>query len=61
MIIGVVNAARTRAPPTALRALDLIEAILRDPFREIGKPEPLKHHANRKIDRQLLDQQFQVA
>jgi toxin YoeB len=27
----------------ALRALDLIEAILRDPFTGIGKPEPLKH------------------
>ena len=25
----------------ALRALDLIEAILRDPFQGIGKPEPL--------------------
>jgi toxin YoeB len=27
----------------ALRALDLVEAILRDPFRGIGKPEPLRH------------------
>jgi toxin YoeB len=27
----------------ALRALDLIEAILRDPFRGIGKPEPLRY------------------
>lgn len=27
----------------ALRALDLVEAILRDPFIGIGKPEPLKH------------------
>ena len=27
----------------AWRALDLVEAILRDPFRGIGKPEPLKH------------------
>jgi toxin YoeB len=26
----------------ALRALDLVEAILRDPFQGIGKPEPLK-------------------
>jgi toxin YoeB len=26
-----------------LRARDLVEAILRDPFRGIGKPEPLKH------------------
>ncbi len=26
----------------ALRAFDLIEAILRDPFKGNGKPEPLK-------------------
>jgi toxin YoeB len=28
---------------TALRAFDLIEAIMRDPFIGIGKPEPLKY------------------
>ncbi|MHB8857401.1 MAG: Txe/YoeB family addiction module toxin [Bellilinea sp.] len=27
----------------AIRAFDLIEAILRDPFNGIGKPEPLKY------------------
>jgi toxin YoeB len=27
----------------ALRAFDLIEAILRDPFDGIGRPEPLKY------------------
>jgi len=27
----------------ALRAFDLMEAILRDPFDGIGKPEPLKY------------------
>lgn len=27
----------------AIRAFDLIEAILRDPFTGIGKPEPLKY------------------
>jgi toxin YoeB len=27
----------------ALRALDLVEAVLRDPFIGIGKPEPLKY------------------
>ena len=27
----------------ALRAFDLVEAILRDPFESIGKPEPLKY------------------
>ena len=30
---------------TALRAFDLIEAVLRDPFTGIGKPEPLKYLA----------------
>jgi toxin YoeB len=28
---------------TALRVLDLVEAVLRDPFSGIGKPEPLKY------------------
>jgi toxin YoeB len=27
----------------ALRTLELVEAVLRDPFRGIGKPEPLKY------------------
>jgi toxin YoeB len=27
----------------ALRALDLVDAVLRSPFEGIGKPEPLKH------------------
>ena len=27
----------------ALRAFDMIEAILRDPFAGVGKPEPLKY------------------
>ncbi len=30
---------------TALRLLDLVEAIIRDAFSGIGKPEPLKHFA----------------
>ncbi|MBJ6800624.1 Txe/YoeB family addiction module toxin [Geomonas propionica] len=28
---------------TALRALSLVEAVMRDPFQGIGKPEPLKY------------------
>lgn len=28
---------------TALRLLELLEAIVRDPFVGIGKPEPLRH------------------
>jgi len=27
----------------ALRVVDLVEAVLRDPFQGIGKPEPLKY------------------
>jgi toxin YoeB len=27
----------------ALRVLDLVEAVMRDPFVGVGKPEPLKH------------------
>jgi toxin YoeB len=26
----------------ALRVLDLVEAVIRDPFQGVGKPEPLK-------------------
>lgn len=28
---------------TALRVLDLIEAVMRDPFQGLGKPEPLRY------------------
>ncbi len=28
---------------TALKLLDLIEAVLRDPFEGVGKPEPLRY------------------
>ncbi len=28
---------------TAIRVLDLVEAVLRDPFEGIGKPEPLRY------------------
>jgi toxin YoeB len=27
----------------ALKVMDLVEAVLREPFEGIGKPEPLKH------------------
>jgi len=30
-------------PRTARRALDVVEAVMRDPFEGIGKPESLKH------------------
>lgn len=41
---------------TALRALDLVEAILRDPFTGIGKPEPLKHLAPGVWSRRLTQE-----
>lgn len=30
-------------PRIALKALEIVEAVMRDPFEGIGKPEPLKH------------------
>lgn len=40
----------------ALRALDLIEAILRGPFAGIGKPEPLKYLADGAWSRRLTQE-----
>ncbi|MBI2299661.1 MAG: Txe/YoeB family addiction module toxin [Armatimonadetes bacterium] len=41
---------------TALRVLALVEAVMRDPFEGIGKPEPLKHLGpdvwSRRIDQE---------
>lgn len=41
---------------TALRALDLIAAIVRDPFQGIGKPEPLKYLAPGAWSRRLTQE-----
>ena len=41
---------------TALRVLDLIEAIMRDPFDGIGKPEPLKYFAAGTWSRRLTQE-----
>ena len=41
---------------TALRAFALIEAILRDPFDGIGKPEPLKYLAPGAWSRRLTQE-----
>jgi toxin YoeB len=41
---------------TALRAFDLIEAVLRDPFTGIGKPESLKHLAAGLWSRRLTQE-----
>lgn len=40
----------------ALRALELVEAILRDPFTGIGKPEPLKYLAAGTWSRRLTQE-----
>jgi toxin YoeB len=40
----------------ALRVLDLVEAIIRDPFAGIGKPEPLKYLAAGTWSRRLTQE-----
>ena len=40
----------------ALRAFDLIEAVMRDPFTGIGKPEPLKYLASGAWSRRLTQE-----
>jgi toxin YoeB len=40
----------------ALRAFDLIEAIMREPFAGIGKPEPLKYLAAGAWSRRLTQE-----
>jgi toxin YoeB len=40
----------------ALRALDLVEAVLRDPFQGIGKPEPLEYVAAGAWSRRLTQE-----
>ena len=40
----------------ALRALNTVEAIVRDPFRGVGKPEPLKYLASGIWSRRLTQE-----
>ena len=40
----------------ALRAIDLVQAIMRDPFDGIGKPEPLKYLAPGVWSRRLTQE-----
>jgi len=40
----------------ALRAIDLVEAIMRDPFAGIGKPEPLKYLMSCAWSRRLTEE-----
>ena len=41
---------------TALRLLQIIEAVLRDPFQGLGKPEPLKNFARSSWSRRLTQE-----
>jgi toxin YoeB len=41
---------------TASRALDIVAAVLNDPFQGIGKPEPLKHLAPNTWSRRLTQE-----
>ena len=40
----------------ALRALELVEAIVRDPFDGLGHPEPLKYHVPGVWSRRLTQE-----
>lgn len=40
----------------ALRALDLVDAVLRDPFSGLGKAEPLKYLASGTWSRRLTEE-----
>ena len=41
---------------TALRALEIVEAVQRDPFSGIGKPEPLKYLPSGTWSRRLTEE-----
>jgi toxin YoeB len=43
-------------PRTAIRAFDIIENVIREPFSGIGKPEPLKHLAQGAWSRRLTQE-----
>ncbi len=40
----------------AVRVLKLVEALMRDPFRGIGKPEPLRHLAANLWSRRVTEE-----
>jgi toxin YoeB len=40
----------------ALKIIDLVEAVMRDPFIGIGKPEPLKHLATGAWSRRITEE-----
>lgn len=41
---------------TALRVLNLVEAVMRDPFSGLGKPEPLKYLAEGAWSRRITQE-----
>jgi toxin YoeB len=41
---------------TALRVLHIVEAVLREPFQGLGKPEPLKHLLSGAWSRRLAQE-----
>jgi toxin YoeB len=41
---------------TALRAFEIVEAVVRDPFTGIGKPEPLRYLAPNTWSRRLTQE-----
>jgi toxin YoeB len=41
---------------TALRLLKLVEAVMRDPFQGIGKPEPIKHLGSNLWSRRITQE-----
>lgn len=43
-------------PRTATRVLDLVEAVRREPFAGIGKPEPLKGTMPNSWSRRITDE-----
>lgn len=40
----------------ALRVLELVEAVLREPFAGVGKPEPLKHELAGAWSRRITEE-----
>ena len=40
----------------ALRVIGLVEAVMQDPFRGIGKPEPLRHLAPNTWSRRITQE-----
>ncbi len=45
---------------TALRVLELVEAVLRDPFDGVGKPEPLKFYLRNCWSRRVTQEHRSV-